>query len=89
MYELSYFDHKKKIVFSSNCETGPREILENGKNGYLFKIYDYRQLAKKKYFDPKNFTYPKQKAFRGYRSLNRFDLNRSRYVCDSNSLVIF
>ena len=68
--------HEKKIVISSNCETGPREILENGKNGYLFKIYDYRQLAKKIYFVTKNFTYSKQKAFRGYRSLNRFDINK-------------
>ena len=68
--------HEKKIVISSNCETGPREILENGKNGYLFKIYDYRQLAKKIYLVTKNFTYSKQKAFRGYRSLNRFDINK-------------
>ena len=37
----------KKIVFSTNCQTGPREILENGKNGTLFKVKDYKSLSRK------------------------------------------
>ena len=36
----------KKFVISSKCPTGPKEILLNGKYGYLFKIGDYKNLAK-------------------------------------------
>ncbi len=37
----------KKIVISSDCPTGPREILKNGKAGYLFKTSDFNDLASK------------------------------------------
>lgn len=35
-----------KIIISSDCPSGPREILENGKWGALFDVGDYVQLAK-------------------------------------------
>ena len=35
----------KKFIISSDCPTGPREILLNGKAGYLFKMRDYKNLA--------------------------------------------
>lgn len=35
-----------KIVISSNCPVGPKEILENGEIGYLYDIGDYRKLAR-------------------------------------------
>lgn len=34
-----------KIVISSDCPTGPREILENGEIGYLCNVGDYRKLG--------------------------------------------
>lgn len=34
-----------KIVISSNCISGPKEILENGEIGYLYEIGDYKKLA--------------------------------------------
>jgi len=34
-------------IISTNCETGPREILENGKYGILTKVADSRDLAEK------------------------------------------
>ena len=37
----------KKFIISSNCTTGPREILNNGKGGLLFKSKNYKELAKK------------------------------------------
>ena len=33
-------------IISSNCKSGPREILKQGKLGRLFKIGDYKELAK-------------------------------------------
>ena len=37
----------KTFIISSNCETCPREILLNGRAGCLFKVKDFRGLAKK------------------------------------------
>jgi glycosyltransferase involved in cell wall biosynthesis len=37
----------KKDVISTNCPTGPKEILKNGKYGLLYKIRDHKQLTKK------------------------------------------
>ncbi|MGL5123926.1 MAG: glycosyltransferase [Fusobacteriaceae bacterium] len=34
-----------KIVISSDCPTGPREILDNGKCGILYPVGDYKSLA--------------------------------------------
>lgn len=34
-------------VISTNCNSGPREILMNGKGGDLVKIYDYKKLSEK------------------------------------------
>ena len=36
-----------KFIISSNCETGPKEILLNGKGGALFKVKNYNDLSKK------------------------------------------
>ena len=35
----------KKYVISSNCPTGPSEILKNGKFGSLFPIKNYKKLS--------------------------------------------
>ena len=69
----------KKFVISSNCPTGPSEILKNGKYGDLFKVGDYKNLARliinykimsKKY---------KPKIKMAYNNLERFDYKRN---CD-------
>jgi glycosyltransferase involved in cell wall biosynthesis len=36
----------KKHIMSTNCPTGPKEILKNGKLGKLFNVGDYKMLAK-------------------------------------------
>ena len=36
----------KKFIISSNCPTGPKEILMNGDAGYLFKNNNYKDLKK-------------------------------------------
>jgi glycosyltransferase involved in cell wall biosynthesis len=37
----------KKLVISSNCPTGPKEILTNGKGGLLFKTGSFKDLSRK------------------------------------------
>ncbi|MGL4997783.1 MAG: glycosyltransferase, partial [Cetobacterium sp.] len=34
-----------KAVISSNCPTGPKEILENGKSGVLYPVGDSKKLS--------------------------------------------
>ena len=34
----------KKFIISSDCKVGPREILQSGKGGILFKVGDYNKL---------------------------------------------
>ncbi len=44
----------KKFIISSDCPTGPREILMNGKGGLLFKTNDHQDLSKKIIYFIKN-----------------------------------
>lgn len=64
----------KKYIVSSNCPTGPKEILLDGRAGDLFKIKDHNNLAnlilKYKKNKSKNF----QKIKLGYNNLNRYDI---------------
>tara|TARA_B100000989_G_scaffold298240_1_gene286681 strand:- start:4955 stop:6049 length:1095 start_codon:yes stop_codon:yes gene_type:complete len=63
----------RKFVISSNCPTGPKEILDNGKGGELFKVSDYSMLSEKiKFFvkNKKNLNFKKVYAFK---RLKRFD----------------
>ena len=71
----------KKYIISSDCSTGPKEVLNNGKYGDLFKVRDYNQLFELL----KNFNIKSQKInykiSQGYKSLNRFDykINCKKY----------
>ena len=40
----------KKYIISTNCPTGPSEIIKNKAFGVLFKIGDFYSLSKKYYF---------------------------------------
>ena len=60
----------KKFVISTDCPTGPKEILSNSKYGLLFKVKDYNQLSSlllKYYQNKKSFN---KKAIQGYKSLD-------------------
>ena len=78
LLEAQFF---KKYIISSDCPTGPREILLNGKAGDLFRIGDYKRLAEyinnyhlnhKKIIKKINFGYSKFKRF-------DYDLNCNKY----------
>ena len=78
----------KKFVISSDCPTGPKEILNNGKYGYLFNVGNSEDLKNKilKYYKNKN----KNKIINlGYRSLKRFDyeINCKKYFKIINNLL--
>ena len=63
----------KKYIISSNCPTGPKEILNNGKYGDLFKVKDYNQLFKLLKNYNKRLPQINHKIKQGYKSLIKFD----------------
>jgi glycosyltransferase involved in cell wall biosynthesis len=63
----------KKICLSSNCPTGPREILLNGKAGYLYENDDYKKLASTLLRAIDNKKESQRKLNLAYQSLSRFD----------------
>ncbi len=79
----------KKFIISSDCPTGPKEILLNGKAGLLFKIGDYRRLSNLILYYSKNKKLLSKKILVGHRNLNRFDYdqNLKKYFNVINSLI--
>ena len=67
----------KKYIISSNCSSGPKEILMNGKAGDLFKVNDHKTLAKKINYYCKNRSKFKKKILLGFNNLHRFDYNKN------------
>jgi len=70
-----------KFVISTNCPTGPNEILCNGKGGMLFNVGDYNNLSKKIIYYSKNKKKAKKMLNYSKERLNRFDykLNLNKY----------
>jgi glycosyltransferase involved in cell wall biosynthesis len=66
-----------KFIISSNCSTGPKEILLNGKGGLLFKIGNYKELSKKIRFYLKNKKKCKKMLKMATNNLNRFDYDKN------------
>tara|TARA_B100001250_G_C19116963_1_gene493642 strand:- start:37 stop:522 length:486 start_codon:yes stop_codon:yes gene_type:complete len=65
----------KKFIISSNCPTGPREILKNGKFGMLFKPGDEKDLTNRIIdFNNKIKKFNKTTS-EAYESLKRYDFN--------------
>ena len=67
----------KKFIISSDCETGPKEILSNGKGGFLFKVGDYKTLAQKIKLYVKNKKKLKKNIKYGHKALVRFDYDKN------------
>ncbi len=68
-----------KVVISSDCPTGPKEILKNGKYGILFKTKSVKDLEKK-LLNLKSLNLNKMKKL-AQKSLIRFDyqINNHKY----------
>ena len=65
----------KKFIISSNCPTGPKEILKNGKLGMLFPCKNEKILAKKIMQYISNKKKYNNITLKAYKTLNRFDYN--------------
>jgi glycosyltransferase involved in cell wall biosynthesis len=72
---LEAFYYKIPVI-SSNCLSGPNEILSKNKFGYLVPVNDYKYLAKKINYVLENYNEAKKKSNLAYRSLDRFDYLR-------------
>jgi len=66
-----------KFVISSNCPTGPKEILLNGKGGLLFETKNSDDLEKKIIFFIKNKKKCNNMLRIAKKNLDRFDYNKN------------
>ncbi len=67
----------KKMIISSDCPTGPKEILIRGKGGLLFKVGDYKDLSKKIIFFINNKKKCKKMIDISHKQIHRFDFNKN------------
>ena len=67
----------KKFIISTNCPTGPKEILLNGNAGDIVPMRNYKKISEKiRSYDLKKKSY-KKKIMLGYISLDRFNYNHN------------
>ena len=71
---LESMNYKLPIV-SSNCLSGPNEILNNGKYGYLFKVDDVEDLSKKIDKALSNYKYSLNKINQYFTKLKNLSYN--------------
>ena len=69
-------------IISSNCPTGPNEILMNGRLGELFPVGNYSILANKLFNFLQNKKILKVKSLKAKKYLKRFDpiINSKKYA---------
>jgi len=72
----------KKIIISSDCPTGPREILKKGKGGYLFKTSNFKDLASKIKISYFNKKLSKKKVDYIYKTMDKYDIeiNKKKFL---------
>lgn len=69
----------KNFIISSDCPTGPNEILLNGKGGLLFKVGNYEELKKKIIYYIQNKKKCSKMRDRSFKGLVRFDYKKNLY----------
>mgnify|MGYP003977839913 CR=1 FL=1 len=72
-----------KSIISADCPTGPREILDNGKYGDLFKVGNFTQLSKIL------IKFKKKNEVKNYRILKSFmkEINCKKYFDYVNKFI--
>lgn len=75
-------------IISTDCSSGPNEILENGKFGYLFKIKDHQRLAFLMNYVVKNYPEAKKKIIKGRKTLYKYNVKNvaSKYLNEIENL---
>jgi|TARA_Y100000389_G_scaffold168335_1_gene173943 glycosyltransferase involved in cell wall biosynthesis len=79
----------KKFIISTNCPTGPKEILQNGRYGSLCKVGDFNKVAKEIIkFNANRKRYNKV-CNQAYKSLDRFDYknNLNKYFTEIKKFI--
>ena len=67
----------KNFIISSDCPTGPREILLNGKGGLLFEVGNHEELEKKIIFYIQNKKKCSKMKDLTFKKLVRFDYKKN------------
>ena len=67
----------KRFVISSDCPTGPKEILDNGKGGMLFRTGNYKDLSKKIILYKNQTKVIKRKINHAYSLLKKYDSEKN------------
>ncbi|MFX1363463.1 MAG: glycosyltransferase [Promethearchaeota archaeon] len=62
-------------IISTNCKTGPQEILNNGQYGILTKVMDSDELAEKMIYLAKNEDFREKYAKKSLERAKIFDIN--------------
>ena len=78
-----------KFIISSNCPTGPKEILLNGRGGLLYDTNNTNDLKNKILFFINNRNKSQQKLFNAKKNLHKFDYkkNLKRYLEVINKFI--
>ena len=66
----------ERPIIATDCPTGPKEILENGKNGELFEVGNYKELALKIENLLNNELKRKQYISNSLKGIERFSIKR-------------
>ena len=66
-----------RFIISSNCPTGPREILDDGKGGLLFKVGNNEELSKKIIIYQKDYKLCLKKMKHAQKRSIRFDYKKN------------
>lgn len=79
LLEALTFDN---FIISSNCHTGPKEILDNNKGGLLFETGNHKELGKKILMYSKEKSKLRKKLTYAKKRLSRFDYykNLNKYL---------
>ena len=67
----------KKFIISSDCPTGPKEILLSGRGGLLFKAGDYKELSEKIIYFLNNRKKCNKLLKSAISNLDRFDYRKN------------
>lgn len=69
--------YAQKICISSNCISGPSELIEDGVNGYLFDVQDTGKLAKLLDYSMSNYNKLEKVRLKAKLSTNKLDHNEN------------